>query len=347
VKPAKAITAPDGEPILVLVGTSHPIVEQLIKDKKWERPALKSGEGLIQLVRKAFGEKSALIVTGGDAAGVDRAVQQLAQRFPHIWARGKDRTTLDDVEEGVRKLVAGRSPAGQAAMSLYKLDKISEQLGSKDLQSVDVKVFLEKADAGFLEFLRRETPARFKTSSLSIDVQNMDVQKGRVLVADDFDIPSEVDEFWMELRTRVVPPLKGSRKRLAVTVEARLSEPPELRHQLEEAARAELIKAGADEKATAVTVLSAYKQGYSWLYDVVRPALAGKPVDAITIRFAEIGPPQGWKQQGMFAPTRWLLEIYPIDEILANELKVDPGKIRFEQAPLGSPPSEVIAPSLD
>ena len=66
-----------------------------------------------------------------------------------------------------------------------------------------------------------------------------------------------------------------------------------------------------------MTVLSAYKQGYSWLYDVVRPALMGKAVDALTIRFAEIGPPEGWKQQGMFAPTRWLLELYPIDEILA------------------------------
>ncbi len=77
-------------------------------------------------------------------------------------------------------------------------------------------------------------------------------------------------------------------------------------------------------------MLSAYKQGYSWLYDVVRPALTGKPVDAITIRFAEIGPPAGWKQQGMFAPTRWLLELYPIDEILAKELNVDLKKIRFE-----------------
>src|SRR5438093_799144 len=94
---------------------------------------------------------------------------------------------------------------------------------------------------------------------------------------------------WTKLRTRVVPALKGSRKRLAVNVEARLSEPPELRHQLEETARAELIKAGADEKATTVTLLSAYKQGYSWLYDIVRPALAGKPVDAIRIKFAEIG----------------------------------------------------------
>src|SRR5262249_56445808 len=104
------------------------------------------------------------------------------------------------------------------------------------------------------------------------------------------------DEFWRTLGTRVVPTLKGSRRKLAVTVEARLSEPPELRRQIEDAARAELITAGADDTTTSVTVLSAYKQGYSWLYDVVRPALAGKPVDAITIKFAEIGPPQGWKQ---------------------------------------------------
>jgi hypothetical protein len=342
-KPAKAITAPDGEPILVLIGTSHPIVDQLIKSKKWEARPLQPGEGLIQLVRKAFGEKSALVVTGGDAAGVDRAVGQLAETFPHIWQRGKDRTTLDDVEEDVRRFVAGRSPAGQAAMALYKLDTIAEQIKDKELAAVDATVFVEKAADGLSDFLKRETPSKFKTQSFSIGVQNMDVQKGRVLVQDDYDIPSEVDEFWTKMRTRVMPLLKAARKRPGVTIEARLSEPPELRHQIEIAAREELVKAGADEKTTSVTVLSAYKQGYGWLYDVVRPALAGKPVDTITIKFAEIGPPPGWKQQGMFAPTRWLLEIYPIDEILASELKVDLKNIRFERMPIGSPAYEVIA----
>ena len=171
-------------------------------------------------------------------------------------------------------------------------------------------------------------------------MQNLDVQKGRALVNDDFEIPSEVDEFWTKLRAKVIPGLK---KKPAVTVEARLSEPPEVRRQIEQQARAELIKAGADEKATTVTVLSAYKQGYSWLYDVVRPALEGKAVDQITIRFAEIGPPAGWKQQGMYAPTRWLLELYPIDEILASELKIDLKNIHFEMAPIGSPAYEVIA----
>ena len=90
-------------------------------------------------------------------------------------------------------------------------------------------------------------------------------------------------------------------------------------------------------------MLSAYKQGYSWLYDVVRPALEGKGVDQITIKFAELGPPSGWTQQGMYAPTRWLLEIYPIDEILASELKIDLKNIRFEMAPIGSPAYEVLA----
>ena len=96
----------------MLIGTSHPLVDQLIKDHKWEAPALQPGEGLIQLVKKAFGEKSALIVTGGDAAGVRRAVAQLAETFPHIWQRGKDRTTLDDVEEDVRKFVGGTIAGG-------------------------------------------------------------------------------------------------------------------------------------------------------------------------------------------------------------------------------------------
>jgi Zinc carboxypeptidase len=337
---AKALTAPASEPILVLIGTAHPVTDQLIKEHKWEPPPLQPGEGLIQLVKKAFGEKSAVIVTGGDAEGVRRAVSQLAETFPHIWQRGKDRTTLDDVEDDVRKFVGGRSPAGQAAMSLYKLDKLAGQLKGKDLASAHVKVFVEKAADGFADVVRRQAAAAIQAASLTVDVQNLDVQKGRTLISDDFEIPSEVDEFWSKLRARVIPNLK---KKPAVSVEARLSEPPEIRRQIEQQARAELIRAGADEKATTVSVLSAYKQGYSWLYDLVRPALEGTAVDQITIKFAEIGPPSGWKQQGMYAPTRWLLELYPIDEILASELKIDLKKIHFEMAPIGSPAYEVIA----
>jgi hypothetical protein len=339
-KTARAISAPDGEPILVLIGVSHPIADELLRNKKWERPPLQPGEGLIQIVKKAFGEKSAVIVTGGDAAGVDRALRQLAEKFPHVWSRGKDRTTLDDVEDDVRKFVAGRSPAGQAAMSLYKLDLLAKQLEDKDLAAARVKVFVEKASDDLENIVRQVAAATIKAGTVTAEVQNLDVQKGRSLIEEDFEIRSEVDEFWSTFRTRVIPAVgKGQ----PVTVEARLSEPPELRLQIAQQARAELLRAGAADRATRVTVLSAYKQGYSWLYDAVRPELKDRAVDAITIRFAEIGPPAGWKQQGMFAPTRWLLELYPIDEILASELSVDRRKIRFEKMPVGSTTYEVVA----
>src|SRR5204862_8013820 len=42
-------------------------------------------------------------------------------------------------------------------------------------------------------------------------------------------------------------------------------------------------------------------------------------------------------------PRRWLLELYPIDAILADELKIDRARIRFDKMPIGSPAYELIA----
>jgi len=347
VVPPAALGDPKSEPTLVLVGQSHPLVDELVKAEKFTRPALEPGQGLIQVVRKAFGEKSAVIVTGGDARGVARALEQLAERFPHVWQRGKDRTTLDDVEREVQRFLAGRSPAGQAAMALYKLDQLAgAELAGLDLEQARVTVFVEKPADGLEDVVRQAAAARIRAGSLEVAVEDLDVQHARPIevngrpISETFEVPSEVDEFWREFRTRVVPAV---RRRQPVTVEARLSEPPEIRASIADAARAELVEAGASEAGTSVTVLSAYKQGYSWLYDVVRPALEGKPIDRLTIRYAEIGPPPEWKQQAMFTPTRWLLEIYPIDEVLARDLPIDLDRIHFEKGPIGSPAYEVVA----
>lgn len=349
-QPPEALARPEAEPILVLVGTAHPLVDRLVTEGKFERPSLAPGEGLIAVVRKAFGDKSALVITGGDEAGLVRALRQVAERFPHLWERGKDRTTLDDVEDGLRRFLSGRSPAGQAATALYKLDTIAAELRGRDLEAAEVKVFVEKAAEGFEAFVGRHVSSRVSAARLGVHVEDLAVQRARPVVVDgrpvseEFEVPSEVDEFWTLFRTRVLPAV---RKRQPVFLEARLSEPPEVRQRIAREARAALIKAGADERATSVTVLSAYKQGFSWLAEVVGPEIerraAGQPVGEILIRFAEIGPPPEWKQQAVYAPTRWLLEIFPIDEILARDLKLDLKQIRFEKTPVGSPAYEVVA----
>ena len=150
-------------------------------------------------------------------------------------------------------------------------------------------VSIEKPDDGLEQVVRREAAAAIKAGQLDVVIDNRDVQKAKQLINDEFDIPSEVDDFWKVFRSEVLPAV---RKNQQVVVEARLSEPPELRARIAADAKAQLVKAGAAEAETKVTVLSAYKQGYSWLYDVVRPALAGKPIDSIVIRFAEIGHPR-------------------------------------------------------
>ena len=342
--PADALGRPDSQPPLVLVGTSHPVAADLAKSGKLTTRTLQPGQGLIQVVRKAFGEKAAVIVTGADAAGLRRALQQMSERFPHVWQRGKDRTTLDTVEDDVRRFVGGRSPAGQAATAMYKLDQLAARLRGRALESATVRVHVEKAADGLDAVIRRQMQAALTTDRLDVTVENLDVQKARPLITEDIEIASEVDEFRQALKTDVIPRLRRGQP---VVIEARLSEPPEIREQLAREATDMLIKAGARPDGTSVIVLSAYKQAYSWLYDVVRPALQGKPVRDITIRFAEAGPPEEWKQQAMFTPTRWLLEIFPIDEVLARELKIDLSSIRLEKMPIGSPTYEVVATGGD
>jgi hypothetical protein len=344
------IRRPEAEPPLVLIGIAHPLVDRLVEQKKLERPALAPGEGLVQLVPKAFGEKPALVVTGADARGLARALDQAAIRLPHLWARGKDRPTVDDVEEEVQRFLRARTPAGQAATALYKLERLARPLAGRDLETAHVKVYVEKPAPG-LDAVVREIAARsIRAERLEVTVESLDVQEAKpasvdgVPISEAFDVPSEVDEFWQIFRSRVLP---GVKKRQPVTLEARLSEPPEVRRRIEREAREALVRAGAADAGTTVRVLSAYKQGFSWLQEVVGAALGGQPVDRLVIRYAEIGPPPEWKQQAMFAPTRWLLEAFPIDEVLARDLGIPLERIAFEKRPIGSPAYEVVATAAD
>ncbi len=349
---------PEALPMLILVGAKHPVVERLIRDKKFELPALAPGEGLIQVVKNAFGGqpgqgKPAIVVAGGDARGVARALSELAETFPHIAARGKDRTTVDDIEDDVRRFVQVRSPEGQAATALYKLDRLVAWLQGRELTSARVKVFVEKAEPGLDAFVRSRVGTKLGPA-LEVAVESIDVQKAKPIVVagapvtGDVDIPSEVDEFWKTFRTKVLPAIDRKAKvPPPIRIEARLSEPPALRAAIERQVRAELVAAGAPDPTLSISILSAYKQGYSWLIDSVMPRLAGKEIETVTLKFAEIGPPAEWKTQTVFAPTRWLLEAYPFADIMARDLGIDLKQIVIEKMPIGSPAYQVVVKAKD
>lgn len=339
VHPAADLERPGQQPTMVLAGTGNQHTDQLADSGLVDVAGLQPGEGLIQLVPEAFGSKSALVVTGGDEAGAARALEQIAIGFPNLGVRGKDRPTVDDVEGALWDALSGHTPLGQAATGLYKLGQITRELDGVAVSSASVLMSLEKADPALERYVRDAASAAFgSTTEVDVMIDNRDVQDaGTTIYEENVTLPSEVDRFWDLMRSRVlVAAANGS----AIRIEARLSEPPEVRGRLEREATAALVEAGADPAQTEVVVLSAFKQGYSWLNDVIRPQLVGRDVGEIEIRFRRNDPPEDWPQQAINTPVRWLHEIFPIDEVLARDLGLDLEQVRFEEV-LEGPTYEV------
>ena len=351
VKTPDEIETASREPTMVLVGSDHPLIAELADSGKIAPGELPPGHGLIEVVPDAFGGKSALVVTGSDHAGATMATTRLTEVFPRVWDRGDagstptlyDGTpTFNDIEEELWGTLSGYTPAGQAAIGLYKLDRIVAELAEEDIASAEILVSVEKADPGLAETVR-ERAAALGMEDISVMIDNRDVQNAATIFDDQFEVPSEVDRFWAAFEARVLPQVRAGEP---LRVQARLSEPPEVRRAVAEEARQRLVAAGADPDATTVEVLSAFKQGFSWLRESVAPRLAGEEIGEIVIEFLRNDPPGEWPQQAMHTPLRWLHEIFPIDEVLAEDLGLFVRQIRFEVADNG-PIYRVRATSVD
>ncbi len=342
VKRPDEIGAAAREPTTVLVGHDHPLVAELADSGKIVPGDLPAGHGLIEVVPDAFGDKPSVVVTGADREGAANATRRLAEFFPFVGSREDGAPTFDDVEYELWGTLSGRTPAGQAAIGLYKLDRIVAGLAGEDIVGTEITVSVEKPPEGLGDYIR-ERAAGLGADEITVKIDNRDVQRAATIFDDTFAVPSEVDRFWSAFEARVLP---GVVRGEPVRLHARLSEPPEVRRAVADEARLRLIDAGADPEATGVEVLSAFKQGFSWLRESVAPRLADKEIGQIVIEFRRNDPPDDWPQQAMHTPVRWLHEIFPIDEILASDLGVSLRQIRFEMTD-GGPTYRVRAAAPD
>lgn len=330
VEPASNVDRPNHQPTMVLAGTENELTDQLADSNLLNIVTLGAGEGLIQFVPNAFGSKPAFVITGADETGAARALKQVAVAFPNLSARGKDRPTVDDVEKELWDVLAGYAPVGQAAAGLYKLDRIGEMLSDSGVTSAHVLMSVEKADPGLAEAVRSRAATALGLQDIEVAIDNRDVQSAELIFEQQITLPSEVDRFWQLFRSQVVQAVRGR----TIRIEARLSEPPELRSEMAAEAKQALIDAGASPDSE-VEILSAFKQGYSWLEEVVAPRIDGRDVGEIVVRFRRNDPPEAWPQQAIHTPLRWLHEIFPIDEVLSRDLSVELDQIRFEQVTEG------------
>lgn len=322
--------------------------------------ALGVREGEIRIVDHAFGRQPAVLVRG-DEEGAVSALNLINDRFPNLWEVGKQYASLEEMRYDLHRFFSLRSEAGQAAVSLYHLQRWADEINKSGSTPRDVKaeVYVDLAYPGLDDFVRKQLETSFHGAPVQVTVGSLHAgtkcctenpqlhfdepgysfHQAAPTFTEDLTIPWE----GTRLLDMVKNALSGVQPSQTVTLVARVSEGPQVREKLKAQLAQMLSQRGVDANRTNVVVLCAYKQGYSWLMDEIAPELKGKSVQKVKIEFAKDVDPTGVRV--MYSPSRWGQELYPVDEMLAKDLNIPLTNIEiseFEPAN-GSPTYRVHA----
>jgi len=326
--PLVKVSAQENDPTAsgfpMLLGTDHYQIRRLQEEEKLPETAVEAGEGFVQFVDGAFGERNALAIGGGDAAGLSAVTEWLSYRAPYLWTHGKGEYRLADAETEVRRFLQARQAPGQLALALTKLGSWMGRMADDPPSRVEVELAALEVPEGLDGLLTAAVRDRFPEADVSAETWPTGFGVGDTVFVQEWDIPWEVDEVRGLLEKEVYPNIRSG---VPAEVEIRVSEPPEIREALEEEVRAALADRGVSDAT--VQVLSAYKQGYSWINDVLLPQLRGQPVASIDLTYHTLEESEEIRWQTIAAENRWLQEVYPIDAILARELGISDSVVTF------------------
>jgi len=357
VVPARQTDEPGSLGFPVAIGSTHPWLTRLLDDDGLPGWTGASGAGSVRLVEDAFGGRDGMVVAGADDIGTDAALDWLAGTAPYLRTHERGGYDLDDARTHARRTLQGRTAGGQAALALHKLDSWMRRLAEEGSMAgaplpsvvgdsvstagmeprigraaapsrVEVELAVESAQSGLDDVTTDLVRSHFPDAEIDVRTWSTGFGVGDTIYQRAFDLGWEVDDARALLETRLYPAVDGT---APVSVELRVSEPPEVREQLADEIRDALSDRGADDPE--VRVINAYKQGYSWLTDVVLARLRAEGLAArvadVRIEYHTLQEADDVRWQTIAAETRWLQELYPVDAVLADELELDVDRITF------------------
>lgn len=318
--------APESAGFPIAAGVEQYQLSRLRREQKLHAAGAASGEGFIELVNRGFGGRNGIVLGGADPAGFAAVTDYVAKRLPYLWDHGKGNFELADVETDVRRFFQAKETAGQVALGVHKTRAWLARLAGQDIDSVAIELATKERPQGLDAFLGDVIKERFPGAKTAVSTYATGFGVGRTIFEQDIEIPWEVDAFWKLFREQALPRLGASSRG---RIDVRVSEAPQVRTQLAQEIKQALESQGVASDAFEVVVLSAYKQGYSWLYEVILPRLRGRPVGRIEITYHTLKDSKEVRWQEIESDTRWLQEIFPIDAVMAKELSIPDSVITF------------------
>ena len=350
--------APETHGFPILYGVDHFTTTRLQDEGKLGLETA-PGVGFVEFVKGAFEEeRNALVITGEDEDGLGAAARFLAHRLPSLEAHRPGAFGLADVEEEVRRFFQARSAAGQVALALVKLDGWMDRLEAGErpgippsdearvsapdapgwrpgapLRSLALELAVDTVPAGLSAYVEARLRDRFPGIPVEVELLPSAFGAGEEIFTFEQAFPWEVEEVWALLRRDVLPAVEPGGR---VHVEVRVSEPPEVRTDLARAIRDSIMVRGGDGDQVEVRVLSAYKQAFSWIEDALIPELrqrlgpgTGSAIARVEIDYHHLEDAEEVRWQVVGSPTRWLQELFPVEEILARDLGIPDTAVVF------------------
>ena len=317
VESRKALAAP------ILVG-DNVLTLDIIKTGKLKPPALDGDGGLIKVVPKAFGKSSALVVYAPGPLGLDKTLSYLARTFPYFGEYGEGKPQLADLAADIGKFLSGEKGAAEAFL-MNAVEKTAAGLKGRDLESVDAELLLPGPNGPFEAAVREIL--RTAAGNAAVSVKASTLREGRTVFEKSKEFTWEVDDALALIREKIGGLAGTADRGTPVKVSLGVSESPGVREKVR--GEVEKVLRAAGHAAVEVEVVSAYKPGYFWLVEKILPALKGKGIHRLSVTFAEEREDFTRPKRAYAEPSRWLQELYPVDEILARELAIPLDRIEF------------------
>jgi hypothetical protein len=323
----------------VLVGKDNQFYQELVKTGKTPQPRLEDGWGHVQVVSRAFNESDALAILGNDDLGLERTLSFFSQTFPYFDQFGAGNPELSHVPESLEEFMDGKHGSAQAHF-WNELKTFVQDKEDKEFENFNVRLHLPEKSEAYSQHLWNFLNENLLSET--IDIQTFLLQESQTVLQEEKEFPWEGDEA-VQMIQEEIKNLQPSSSPLHISVG--VSESPEIRNRLKEKIENLLEDRGFSRHE--VDVLSSYKQGFFWLREDVIPALKGKNVHHLIIKFSE--EKENFSQPKRFysEPYRWLQELYPIDEFIAEETQIPLENIYFEMKQDTEPVYEVIASDED
>ncbi len=329
VENSEALLAP------ILVGESNKLNQRLLKTGKLKLPSLEKGFGLVKVTPKAFNKSSALTITGADRLALEKTLLYFSHTFPYFDDYEEGKIQIKDVLKDVEEFLKGKK--GSAEAFFYQnVKNIADTLKEKKLDYLRADFLLPHKDQKFEERIEEFLGGILDVDDLKIKVSVL--QDSQKVFEKEKEFTWEVDKA-MDMIKEEIKKIKGTQKPL--TLELGLSESEEVRQKIKRQVE-ELFLQNNIQKFE-VTVLSAYKQGFFWLLEKALPSLQAKKLGRLVIKFALEKDDFSELKRFYSEPYRWLQELYPVDEILSQELQLPLDKIEFQVKEEKEPIYEVLA----